>query len=388
MQENNSWDRFLEQSLVNLDRNHLRRHKVVSAHLSGAMLQRNGRQLINFGGNDYLGLRNNPQLVTAATSALATHGVGSGASPAVSGYSDSQSQLEACLAKFNHLPAALVFSSGYASNVATISSLVSEQDVIYSDALNHASLIDGCRLSKATRDVYPHNDVQQLSERLASDRHRFKRALIVTESIFSMDGDAAPLKELVELAERYDCGLIVDEAHATGIYGTHGEGLVEELDLTNRVLGKLSTLSKALGCLGGYLCGGQNLIDHVMNFGRGYMFSTALPASVLSASVASIELVESICEERKYLRQRSKATRSALCDMGWKVLGDDSPILPIVLGHESEALEWSAKLQEAGLFVPAIRPPTVPQGTSRLRISLSCEHTDEQIAKLIAALAK
>jgi len=386
MQPENSWENFLADSIVSLDRNQLRRRKLVTTYLPGALVERDGRQLVNYGGNDYLGLRNNRKVVAAATAALQSHGVGSGASPAVSGYSNEQMRLEACLAKLNQLPAALVFSSGYACNLATISSLVGDKDVIYSDALNHASLIDGCRLSKAARDIYPHNDVQQLQERLASSRHRFSRALIVTESIFSMDGDAAPLRELADLAERYNCGLLVDEAHATGVYGTNGAGLVEELGLTNRVLGKLGTLSKALGCIGGYLCGSESLVDHVLNFGRAYMFSTALPSSLLSAAVASAEIIESLVEERSALRCMAKDTRFELRRMGWQVLGEDSPILPVVLGDEGTALELSATLQSAGLFIPAIRPPTVPIGTSRLRISLSCEHTDQQITKLLAAL--
>lgn len=388
MQPENSWKSFLDDSLASLDRNRLRRRKLVTTHLPGAMVHRHGMQLVNFGGNDYLGLRNNPKLIAAATSALQSHGVGSGASPAVSGYSNEQLRLEACLAKFNQLQAALVFSSGYACNLATISSLVGDKDVVYSDALNHASLIDGCRLSKAAREIYPHNDVNHLRDSLANTRHRFNRALIVTESVFSMDGDTAPLPELADLADQYNCGLIVDEAHATGVYGANGAGLVDELGLTNRVLAKLGTLSKAVGCLGGYLCSSENVVDHVLNFGRAYMFSTALPSSVLSAAAASIELIESLVDERSALRRLARTTRFELRRIDWQVLGEDSPILPVVLGDEGTALEMSAKLQSAGLFVPAIRPPTVPAGTSRLRISLSCVHTDQQVEKLIAALSR
>ncbi len=388
MQPQNRWEAFLNESLASLERNQLRRRKTVTSHLPDGMVERGGQSLINFGGNDYLGLRNNHEVVAAALAALQANGVGSGASPAVSGYSDEQIQLEASLAKFNHLPAALVFPSGYAGNLATIGSLVSDKDVIYSDALNHASLIDGCRLSKAAREIYPHNDVQYLKERLTSNRHRFNRAVIVTESIFSMDGDAAPLQQLADLADQFNCGLLVDEAHATGVYGTSGAGLVEELGLTDRVLGKLGTLSKALGCMGGYLCGSQSLVDHVLNFGRAYMFSTALPSSVLAAATASIGLTNSLHEKRCTLRSVAKKTRFEIRRIGWQLLGDDSPILPIILGDEGAAIELSAKLQSAGLFVPAIRPPTVPTGTSRLRISLSCEHTDEQIARLVSALSQ
>ena len=387
MQPENSWERFLELSLASLDEKQLRRRKCVTNYLSPTLIERNGQQLVNFGGNDYLGLRSNSEVIASASATFQIQGIGSGASPAVTGFSREQSQLEACLAKFNGSQAALVFSSGYACNLATISSLVTDGDAIYSDALNHASLIDGCRLTKAAREIYPHNDVQQLRERLLNTRHQYKRALIVTESIFSMDGDAVRLAELADLAEQFDCGLIVDEAHATGVYGPKGAGLVEELGLSNRVLGKLGTLSKAIGCLGGYLCGSQSLIDHVLNFGRAYMFSTALPSSLLAAATASVEIIQSLTKERSDLRRRSKEVRINLRRAGWQVLGDDSPILPIVLGDERTVIDLSANLQSAGLFVPAIRPPTVPVGTSRLRISLSCEHTEEQIERLVATLA-
>ena len=387
-QKSHSWEDFLDDSLASLDRNYLRRRKLVTTHLPGAWVERDGQMLVNFGGNDYLGLRNHTQVVAAAITALQADGVGSGASPAVCGYSLEQLRLEARLAQLNQSPAALVFSSGYACNLATISSLVSDQDVLYSDALNHASLIDGCRLSKASRQIYPHNDVQRLRECLANTRQRFQRGLIVTESVFSMDGDTAPLVELAELAEQYNCGLIVDEAHATGIYGARGAGLIEGLGLTGRVFAKLGTLSKAIGCLGGYLCGSQNLIDHVLNFGRAYMFSTALPSSVLSAATASVELIESRVAERSALRSMAIRIRLDLRGMGWRVLGEDSPILPVVLGDERTALELCTALRAAGLFVPAIRPPTVPVGTSRLRISLSCEHTETQIESLLNALAR
>lgn len=387
MQSENSWQKFFEHSLTRLDQSQLRRRKCVTSYQSPTLIERNGQQLVNFGGNDYLGLRNNPNVIVAATANLQSQGVGSGASPAVTGYSKEQMLLEACLARFNQTQAALVFSSGYACNLATISCLADAGDVIYSDALNHASLIDGCRLTKAVREIYPHNDVQRLRERLLSTRHNFKRALILTESIFSMDGDAAPLPELAELAEQFDCGLIVDEAHATGVYGPSGAGLVEEFGLSKRILGKLGTLSKAMGCLGGYVCGSQALVDHVLNLGRAYMFSTALPSSVLAAAAVSISIIESQVEKRSALRRTSADVRMKLRRGAWEVLGEDSPILPIVLGDEGAALELSAKLQTAGLFVPAIRPPTVPFGTSRLRISLSCEHSEQQIERLINAFS-
>ncbi len=386
METDSSWGSFFEASLAKLERDHLRRRKTVTAHLSSAMIEREGLVLVNFGGNDYLGLRNDPIVTTSALAAIQGQGTGSGASPAITGYSKEQLRLEAALAQFNDMQAALVFASGYACNLSVMSALATEKDVIFSDALNHASLIDGCRLSKAVREVYPHNDVQYLRERLRIARPSFRRALIVTESIFSMDGDAAPLQALAELAEEFDCGLIVDEAHATGVYGSKGAGLVEELGLTNRVLAKLGTLSKAIGCLGGYLCGSQDLIDYVLNHGRAYMFSTALPASVLAPAIVAVDRIPLLSEERTALRELSRNVRSELRARGWQVLGEDSPILPVVLGEESAALETSRALQAAGLYVPAIRPPTVPTGTSRLRVSLSRLHRTEQIKQLLSSL--
>jgi 8-amino-7-oxononanoate synthase len=386
MQSSHSWTSFLENSLANLEQSHRRRHRQVTEYLPGQRICHAGQQLINFGGNDYLGLRNHPKVVEAAIAALRTNGVGSGASPAVTGYSLAQQTLEQRLASFQCMPAALVFPSGFAGNMATLTSLVGDGDVIFSDALNHASLIDGCRLSRAAREIYPHNDVGYLQQRLASVRHQFQRALIVTESIFSMDGDAAALVELVELAERFDCGLVVDEAHATGIYGKSGAGLIEECALSNRVFAKLGTLSKAIGSLGGFVCGGQNLNEFVLNRGRAYMFSTALPSSVLSAATSAIDLVSTMHEARHRLRAMSVLLRQTLRSSGLHVLGVDSPIIAIVLGTEQAALELSGRLGAAGIFVPAIRPPTVPPGTSRLRISLSAEHTDIQLYQLQSAL--
>ncbi len=385
MQFDVNWSHFLERKLTELDQRHLRRRRVVTEQLCGQTVSRDGKLLINFGGNDYLGLRSHSAVLAAAAAALETGGVGSGASPAVTGYSTAQRALELQLAAFNKMPDALVFSSGFAGSLATLTSLADEDCTIFSDALNHASLIDGCRLSKASKVIYPHCDVDTLQQLLSDKRHMHPRALIVTESIFSMDGDSAPLIALSELAERFECGLIVDEAHATGVYGATGSGLVEELQLSHRVLAKLGTLSKAIGCLGGFVCGSNALIEHVLNVGRSYMFSTALPSSILAAATVAVDLIRSLDQPRQSLRDTSIALRETLRSQNWQVLGHDSPIIPLILGDESRALEISRHLQSAGLFVPAIRPPTVPQGTSRLRISLSSALVLEQLSQLVNA---
>ncbi len=386
MQPESSWPQYLDRSLQDLDQRHLRRHRRITEALQGTAICRDQNTLINFGGNDYLGLRSHPAVIAAAREAIARDGVGSGASPAVTGYSQAQHALEQQLAAFNKMPDALVFSSGFAGNLATLTSLATEDCTIFSDELNHASLIDGCRLSKATRVIYPHCNLAALHDLLLHKRHLTHRALIITESIFSMDGDAAPLVELANLAERFECGLIVDEAHATGVYGEYGSGLVEEFQLTHRILAKLGTLSKAIGCLGGFVCGSHSLIEHILNFGRSYMFSTALPTSVLAGASVAIDIIGQAREPRQSVRQSSLAVRAALRRNGLRVLGDDSPIIPVVLGEESLALAASKQLQAAGLFVPAIRPPTVPVGKSRLRISLSSAHSRSAIDSLVNAL--
>ena len=388
MQPDANWTDFLNTSLSNLDQGNLRRRRVVTETLAGHSILRSGKSLVNFGGNDYLGLRAHPAVLAAAAAAIETNGVGSGASPAVTGYSTAQRSLERHLATFNKMPDALVFSSGFAGNLATLTSLADEGCTIFSDSLNHASLIDGCRLSRAAKVIYPHCNVDALRQLLALKRQSTPRALIVTESIFSMDGDAAPLVELCELAERFECGLIVDEAHATGVYGATGSGLVEELQLSHRVLAKLGTLSKAIGCLGGFVCGSEAIVEHVLNHGRSYMFSTALPSSVLVAANVALDWIHSLSERRHVLRTSAIALREQLRSQGWQVLGYDSPIIPVIMGDESRALDANHQLLASGLFVPAIRPPTVPAGTSRLRISLSSELSSEHITRLVQVLEK
>lgn len=386
MELESDWQQFFRRSLTDLETAHRRRLRQLTKHLPLQMIERQGRFVINFGGNDYLGLRSDPRIIAAAMKALSECGVGSGASPSVTGFQESQQLLQRRLATFVDLPDALVFSSGFAGNLATISSLAGEGDVIYSDAFNHASLIDGCRLSKAARFVFPHADVAVLADQLKATRKQFHRAIIVTESIFSMDGDAAPLLALSELAKDYDVGLIVDEAHATGVYGATGAGLLEELALSHQVLAKLGTLSKAVGCLGGFVAGSNLLVEYILNRGRSYMFSTALPASILSAAQVAVELLIERVAERQLLRRTAIATRQRLASDGWQVLGSDSPIIPLVVGSESAALELSGRLLECGIYVPAIRPPTVPVGACRLRVSLSCEHSQTQLDQLCDAL--
>ncbi len=382
---NSSWKEHFQETLSGLcQANALRERNVHSAAANIARL--------DFGSNDYLGLRTAPFLRQRVAERLTTDtsGWGSGASPVLSGYTAAHAALESSLCELSGTSAALVFSSGYSANVGALACLADKTDAIYSDQLNHASLIDGMRLSRAERVIFPHRDVQFLETHLAAHRHRFNRVILVTEAVFSMDGDCADLPLLCDLAERYDCGLVVDEAHATGVYGAQGGGLLEELQLESTprlpLLLKLGTLSKALGGIGGFAAGDQLVIDFLVNRCRSYLFSTSPPAATMVAAAAAIEMLKGMQAERHRLRTLSRELRSRLQRAGFWVAAGDSPIVPVIVGSERDALWLSQRLMAAQIYVPAIRPPTVPVGTSRLRISLSVQHTQEDIDRLLETL--
>ncbi|MCA9182868.1 MAG: 8-amino-7-oxononanoate synthase, partial [Planctomycetales bacterium] len=361
-----SWSAFLEHSLqrtAEAQRTRVRR----PLDLDG---------LIDFGSNDYLGLRSHPDVLASLhhASQLAGARWGAGASPVLSGYSAQHASLERALAEFSSTPAAIVFSSGFACHSGSVACLAGAGDLILSDQWNHASLIDGCRLSRASTVIYPHADADFVRSYLQEHRHQFDKVLLLSESIFSMDGDAAPLVSLSEIAERYDTGLVVDEAHAVGVYGQRGGGLLEELHLQSQVLAKLGTLSKALGCVGGYVAGDEKLIDYLVNHCRSYLFSTAAPSLVVLAAQRTLQLLVNMQDERQSLRCTARLLRQRLSDLGLGSSIGDSPIIPVMVGSESRALALSRQLWERGIYVPAIRPPTVPDGTCRLRVSLSNSH--------------
>ncbi|MEZ6137393.1 MAG: 8-amino-7-oxononanoate synthase [Pirellulaceae bacterium] len=374
-------DAFFNQALLQIDTQGQRRRR-------GNCLLASKPPDIDFSSNDYLGLAGNPAVAARAQAVLQTNGWGAGASAVLSGYTPLHQELEHALAAHCHTDAALVFSSGFAANVGALACLATESDVIYSDALNHASLIDGIRLSRAERTIYPHNDLEFLTTNLHANRSRFARALIVTESVFSMDGDEACLADLLDLCCRFDCGLIVDEAHATGVYGATGGGLLQALQLDQHpaLVLKLGTLSKALGGIGGFAAGSAVAIEYLVNRCRSYLFSTAPPAASMAASLAALELSQGMSAARTALQTTSFELRQQLQRMGWNVPNGQSPILPLIIGDERSSVRWSEHLSEQGMRVPAIRPPTVPPGTSRLRISLSTQHTPADLANLVAVL--
>lgn len=345
--------------------------------------------MLNFAANDYLGLSRHPTLIEASRTATARSGTGAGASRLVTGTDSAVLALETALATWKEKEAALVFSSGYAAALGTIPALVGKGDTVILDKLAHASLIDAAKLSGATVRTFLHNDVRRLNALLTKIAPGKSRVLVVTESIFSMDGDAAPLRELVALKERHGAWLLVDEAHATGVYGTTGAGLIAEAGLSAQVEIVMGTLSKALGSVGGYIAGSRPLIDTLINRARSFIYSTALPPGAIAASHAAVELCQS--PDGAALRGRlwgNVARFHAGLPARWKRGSlSSSAIQPLICGEASAALALSAKLREQGFVIPAIRYPTVPRNGARVRVTLSAAHADKDIDALNRALA-
>jgi 8-amino-7-oxononanoate synthase len=376
---------WIDDKLRVLDARGLRRQASQRESSQGAEIVLAGRRLINFGSNDYLNLAADPRLAAAVRGALETGGWGSGASPLITGRSAWHARLETQLAEFNHAEAALVFSSGFAANCATIAALVGPGDAVFSDASNHASIIDGCRLSRAETFVYRHADAQHLETLLADHNGRGKR-LIVTDTVFSMDGDVAPLAEVAAIAEGHGAMLMIDEAHATGVFGATGRGLAEAIGVCDAVDVHVGTLSKALGCAGGFVTGSRRLIDWLFNRARAYVFSTAPPDAACAAACAALDIVREEPQRREDLLAKAESLRQQLASQGWNTGRSTTQIIPIVIGDAAATMAIAQRLREQGLFVPGIRPPTVPLGQSLLRISLSAGHTSEHTEWLLQAL--
>ena len=348
----------------------------------GPTLMLDGREVINFSSNNYLGIANHPALAAAAKSAIDRYGCGSGASRLISGNMTLHEELEAKLAQFKNTEAALVFNSGFQANIGLLATLAGDGDVILSDALNHASIIDGCRLSKAKTLVYAHCDLDSLETAL-QQTSAARRRLIVTETIFSMDGDEAPLGEIVELAEKYDAMVMVDEAHGTGVFGANGAGVVAKLGLSSRVAIQMGTLGKALGGFGAYVAGSRGLCDLLINRCRSFIFTTSLPPAVMAMALAAIDLVQSEPQRRAALRSNCQKLKQGLRGLGFELGKSESPILPLIVGDAARCMALSAALLDRGVFAQGIRPPTVPVGTSRLRITSMATHSNEQIDRAL-----
>jgi len=376
---------WIDRELASLDEQGLRRRLRLRGGVQAARLVVDGRELINFGSNDYLALASDSRIADAVIAAIRRIGWGSGASPLITGFADLHSRLQQRLAGFEGTEAALLFSSGFAANAGTVAALVGPGDVVFADRKNHASLLDGCRLSRADVRVYPHADWQRL-DRLLSKANRYRRRLIATDSLFSMDGDFAPLPRLADVAESHGAMLLVDEAHATGVFGRRGRGVAEQLGVEDRVGVRIGTLSKALGGVGGFVAGSRALVEWLLNRARPYVFSTAGPAAACAAALAALDIVRDEPQHRRRLVSEAEQLRSRLTEQGWNIGRASSQIIPLIVGEPDLAVARSAALHRRGLFVPAIRPPTVPPGEACLRISLTCGHTPEMIDTLVAAL--
>lgn len=346
------------------------------------------RKLINFSSNDYLGLAAHDSLRVAAQAGVETLGAGAGSARLISGSQTIAHELEAALATFKQTEAALSFSSGYAAALGAVPALIGQGDVVIIDKLVHACLVDAVRLSGAKLRVFKHNDLADLENILQWSSGRDGNTLIITESVFSMDGDLAPVRDLVQLKNRYGAWLMLDEAHATGLYGEGRRGIAEEMDVADGVEVQLGTLGKALGAAGGYICGSQALIDLLVNRARSFIFSTAPVPAQLSAAKRGVELVQS--NEGEALRTRLwanvDALKNGLIQQGWKLPVMRSAILPLMISDEREALAMAERLREAGVWVPAVRYPAVARGAARLRVTVSAAHQPKHLDALLDAL--
>jgi 8-amino-7-oxononanoate synthase len=379
-----------ENILSALSRKSLRRQLRTLDETEGTLIRIEDRTLVNFASNDYLGLSQHPALREAAKQAIDRFGVGTGASRLITGSTALHARLEEQLSLLKTTEAALTFSSGYAAALGTIPSVVTSGDVIILDKLSHACLIDAAKLSGATIRVYPHNDLTKLRDHLvwAKQEYPDRTILILTESVFSMDGDLGALSAIVDLKDRFGAMLFVDEAHATGIFGKQGEGLIHQLRLSDRVEIQMGTLSKAIGVSGGFICGSRSLIDLLINRARSFIYSTAPPPAVAATASAAVDLIQS--SEGDGLRERLWKNIRYL----WQVLPGphrtveepSSPIVPIMVGEESKAVAMAAAILESGYFAPAIRYPTVKRGSARLRVTVSSAHSEEQIDGLAKAI--
>ena len=383
-----AFDQFLHGELKSIDEAGLLRSLRRIETPQQVEVHSGDRELINFSSNDYLGLAAHESLRMAAQDGVEALGAGAGSARLISGSQTIAHELEAALAAFKQTEAALSFSSGYAAALGVVPALVGQGDVLVIDKLVHASLVDAARLSGAKLRVFKHNDLAELETILQWASGREGNTLVITESVFSMDGDLAPVRDLVQLKNRYGAWLMLDEAHATGLYGEDRRGIAEERGVADGVEVQLGTLGKALGAAGGYICGSQALIDLLVNRARSFIFSTAPVPAQLAAAKRGVELVQS--NEGEALRTRLwanvDALKNGLIQQGWKLPVVRSAILPLIIGDEREALALAERLREAGVWVPAVRYPTVARGAARLRVTVSAAHQPKHLDALLEAL--
>lgn len=348
----------------------------------------NGKSVINLSSNNYLGFATHPRMKKAAIEAIEKYGVGSGAVRTIVGNMDIHEELERKLAAFKREEAVMMFQSGFNCNAGVIQAVTGAGDLILSDELNHASIIDGSRLSKADRAVYKHSDMEDLERVLREKRSNYKNVLIITDGVFSMDGDIAKLPEIVDIAEKFECMTYVDDAHGSGVLGESGRGTVDHFHLHGRIDFTVGTLSKALGVIGGYVAGSQTMKDWLSHRGRPLLFSTSLPPAAVGALIEAVDLLTESTEYTDRLWENSKYFKAKMRELGYNIGNSETPITPVIIGEESKAMQFSRNLLENGVFVSPIVFPTVPKGTGRVRVMVTAAHTTEQLDRAVEAFAK
>ncbi len=383
---------FLQTQLQMLKDQHLYKVPKILETAAGGRVQMNGKEVVNLASNNYLGLANHPKVRQAALDAIEKWGVGAGAVRWIGGTMEVHDELERRLAAFKHVEAVLVFTSGFTANSGTIPAVTTAEDVIISDELNHASIIDGVRLSAAKYKnsegfVYPHKDMEAL-EKILRNTQGFEKRMIITDGVFSMDGDIAPMPTIVELSEKYDAMVMIDDAHASGVLGKNGAGSASHFGLYGRVDIQLGTLSKALGVVGGYIAGSVALKDWLINRGRPYLFSTAQPPMVAAALFAALDIMENDPEPMRRLWDNTKWWKDALAEAGFDTMGSETPITPVYVGDEAAAQEMERALWEEGVYALSISYPTVAKGKARIRTMPSAAHTREDLEFALAAFKR
>jgi 8-amino-7-oxononanoate synthase len=379
-----AWLEALQHKLQQRREEHLLRELHPVASPQGAQLVIEGRTFVQFCTNNYLGLANDTEVIEAARAATARFGTGSGASRLVAGSMELHHELERELARFKRTEGALLFPTGYMANLAVLTTFAGERELLVSDKLNHASLIDAARFSGATHRTFVHRNAERARTLLAKETAGLK--FLVTDSIFSMDGDVADLRALSDVADQSGAMLVIDEAHATGVLGERGAGLAELQGVEERVAITVGTLSKALGSIGGFVAGPRAAIDTLINEGRSFIYTTALPPACSAAALAALKIVQREPQRRERVMRLARHVKTECTNMGYDTGDSASPIIPVILGDPATALAASRQLRERGLYVPAIRPPTVPPNSARLRISLMATHTDSHVEQLLTAM--
>lgn len=374
---------FLSNALEEIKTQDLYRQLRIIHGAQSARVQVDGQKVVLFSSNNYLGLAEHPALREAAIEALERYGCGAGASRSISGTMELHKELEKRIARFKGCEAALLFSTGYMANIGLLTTVVEEGDLIVSDEFNHASIVDGCRLSRAEVWVYRHRDMEQLEELLKRSAHRSK--LIITDGVFSMDGDIAPLPAIRALADQYGALVMVDDAHATGVLGERGRGTAEHFDLMGRIDIQMGTLGKALGGFGAYIAGSTDLIDYLINRCRTFLYTTALPPSIAAMAVAALEIVEGEPQRRTQLWENTAYFKEGLAKLGFNIGMSETPICPILVGDNALTMEADRRLMARGIFAQGIRPPTVPPQGSRLRAALMATHTEKDLKSALDA---